>query len=129
MRNRHGGATDKGHPTNNGHPASGGSLSRAVLHIDVGQDWRRCGADDGGCGVLLPITQHVCPRCGRVTREDLIPLDVRRLIPTHDGYELAVSVLRGVWRRPDAIPPKAPRGESPPPAPIAAPPMATISIS
>jgi hypothetical protein len=107
MRNGHGGAA------NNGHPESGGSLGQAALHIDVGQDWRRCGADDGGCGVLLPITQHVCPRCGRVTREDLIPLDVRRLIPTHDGYELAVSVLRGAWRRTAALtPPRSERAET-----------------
>jgi hypothetical protein len=123
MRNRRGEATNKGRP------ASGDSLSQSVLHIDVGQDWRRCGADDGGCGVLLPITQHVCPRCGRVTREDLIPLDVRRLIPTHDGYELAVSVLRGVWRRADAIPPpRSRRGEAAASETAVAAPMATMVI-
>jgi hypothetical protein len=97
MRDSQAGAVDNRTPRNGVNP-DGDLLRGKVRHIDVGQDWRRCGADEGGCGVLLPITQHVCPRCGQISREDLISLDVRRLIPTHDGYELAVAVLRGTWR-------------------------------
>ncbi|MCK9896802.1 hypothetical protein [Frankia sp. AgB32] len=71
-----------------------------IRHIEVDRDWRRCGAADGGCGVLLPLGQTVCPRCGRTNREDLLPLNIRRLLPTHDAYEHAVAVLRGTLAAP-----------------------------
>lgn len=72
-----------------------GRLAHQRSRIEVGDDWRRCGAGDGGCGVLLPLSQQTCPRCGRTNREDLAPLNVRRLLPTHDAYEHALAVLRG----------------------------------
>ncbi len=71
-----------------------------IRHIEVDRDWRRCGSADGGCGVLLPLGQTVCPRCGQTNREDLLPLNIRRLLPTHDAYEHAVAVLRGTLAEP-----------------------------
>jgi hypothetical protein len=50
--------------------------------------------------VLLPLNQQICPRCGRTNREDLLPLNIRRLLPTHDAYDHAVAVLRGTWAGP-----------------------------
>ncbi|WP_018500716.1 hypothetical protein [Parafrankia discariae] len=55
-----------------------GRLAPPRPRIEVGDDWRRCGAGDGGCGVLLPLGQQTCPRCGRTNREDLAPLNLRR---------------------------------------------------
>ncbi len=77
-------------------------------HIEVGRDWRRCGAEEGGCGVLLPLNQQTCPRCGRTNREDLLPLNIRRLLPTHDAYDHAVAVLRGTWAGAKPNPPSRP---------------------
>lgn len=64
--------------------------------IEVGTDWRRCGAGDGGCGVLLPLGQPTCPRCGRTSREDLAPLGLRRALVGHNMGEhgTVVAVLR-----------------------------------
>ncbi|WP_041939003.1 MULTISPECIES: hypothetical protein [Frankia] len=81
-------------------PATASRRWQPVGHIEVGRDWRRCGAQEGGCGVLLPLNQQTCPRCGRTNREDLLPLNIRRLLPTHDAYDHAVAVLRGTWAGP-----------------------------
>lgn len=51
--------------------------------------------------MLLPLNQQTCPRCGRTNREDLLPLNIRRLLPTHDAYDHAVAVLRGTWAGPN----------------------------
>ncbi|MCM3885768.1 hypothetical protein [Frankia sp. R82] len=83
-------------PAASGASGASGALRRSrVQHIEVDRDWRRCGSDEGRCGVLLPLNQSVCPRCGQTNRDDLIPLNIRRLLPTHDAYEHAVAVLRG----------------------------------
>jgi hypothetical protein len=66
----------------------------APVHIEVGYDWMRCDGREG-CGALLPITQSSsCPLCGRVNRQDIMPLAQRRLVPGHDAYDHAVTVLR-----------------------------------
>jgi len=78
-------------------PAAASCRRPPIRRIEVDGDWRRCGAGEGGCGVLIPLNQVVCPRCGQTTREDLLPLNIRRLLPTHDAYDHAVSVLRGTW--------------------------------
>ncbi|MCL9762252.1 hypothetical protein [Frankia sp. AiPa1] len=84
-------------------PAAAAGLRRArVQHIEVDRDWRRCGSEEGGCGVLLPLHQLICPRCGQTNRDDLLPLNIRRLLPTHDAYEHAVAVLRGTSPDPAA---------------------------
>ncbi|EIV93503.1 hypothetical protein FraQA3DRAFT_3202 [Frankia sp. QA3] len=82
-------------------PATATRRWQPTGHIEVGRDWRRCGAEEGGCGVLLPLNQQTCPRCGRTNREDLLPLNIRRLLPTHDAYDHAVAVLRGTWAGPN----------------------------
>ncbi|MEX5637836.1 hypothetical protein [Parafrankia sp. FMc2] len=81
----------------------GGTGRRAEAHsrIEVGNDWRRCGAGDGGCGVLLPLGQQTCPRCGRTNRDDLAPLDLRRRLATRDGQLPVLATPRG-RRRPPA---------------------------
>ncbi len=67
--------------------------SGAAVRIEVGQDWMRCDGREG-CGALLPITQaSCCPLCGRVNRQDIMPLAQRRLVPGHDAYDHAVAVL------------------------------------
>ncbi|SNQ47262.1 conserved hypothetical protein [Frankia canadensis] len=78
-------------------PAAVSCRRPPIRRIEVDGDWRRCGAGEGGCGVLLPLSQLVCPRCGQTNREDLLPLNIRRLLPTHDAYDHAVAVLRGTW--------------------------------
>ncbi|MCK9900117.1 hypothetical protein CC117_12430 [Parafrankia colletiae] len=80
----------------------GGTGRRAQQHsrIEVGNDWRRCGAGDGGCGVLLPLGQQTCPRCGRTNRDDLAPLDLRRRLATRDGQLPALAAPRGRHRPP-----------------------------
>ncbi|WP_163553197.1 hypothetical protein [Candidatus Frankia alpina] len=58
--------------------------------------------------MLLPLNQQTCPRCGRTNREDLLPLNIRRLLPTHDAYDHAVAVLRGTWTGAKPNPPSRP---------------------
>ncbi|OAA29384.1 hypothetical protein UG55_100215 [Frankia sp. EI5c] len=72
-----------------------GRLAQQRSRIEVGNDWRRCGSGDGGCGVLLPLSQPTCPRCGRTSRADLAPLD--RRLPLEDDEPGAglVVVLPG----------------------------------
>lgn len=73
--------------------ASTADRGRAAVRIDVGQDWMRCDGREG-CGALLPITQaSSCPLCGRINRQDIMPLAQRRLVPGHDAYDHAVAVL------------------------------------
>jgi hypothetical protein len=72
--------------------ASTAELGNVAVHIEVGHDWTRCDGREG-CGALLPITQASCPLCGRVNRQDVLPLAQRRLVPGHDAYDHAVSVL------------------------------------
>ncbi|EFC84040.1 hypothetical protein [Parafrankia sp. EUN1f] len=73
---------------------SAGRFAQRRSSIEVGTDWRRCGAGDGGCGVLLPLSQPTCPRCGRTNREDLAPLDLRRALLAPDAGEDTVRILR-----------------------------------
>ncbi|KPM51694.1 hypothetical protein ACG83_33245 [Frankia sp. R43] len=73
---------------------SAGRFVQRRSSIEVGTDWRRCGAGDGGCGVLLPLSQPTCPRCGRTNREDLAPLDLRRALLAPDAGEDTVTILR-----------------------------------
>ncbi|CUU56318.1 hypothetical protein Ga0074812_107202 [Parafrankia irregularis] len=73
---------------------SAGRFAQRRSSIEVGTDWRRCGAGDGGCGVLLPLSQPTCPRCGRTNREDLAPLDLRRALLAPDAGEDTVTILR-----------------------------------